>query len=196
MQWAAELSWAYLCPYKTKIAKLLPMDVPRLTYLPYVYCLIAPAATWRAFFLSHMTSCLLPIVLRSRVYFLPSALFCHMSALFWIHQLCNRTHDMTTVVAPSPFYGKSRCHDDITDFGHVLTFKFWELRLSKFNLWRQMTNSSDHYAAGLVFTSFDDRLFFYFVWNVKFNNLSRMSKIWCPKAGVINSSTSTWDLGT
>ena len=57
--------------------------------ISYVYCLIASAAKQPSF-LHHLTSfaCwLLPFVLRSRVYCLPSALFCHILALLWLYQL-------------------------------------------------------------------------------------------------------------
>ena len=36
--------------------------------------------------------CLLPIILRSCVYCLPSPLFCQMSALLWLYQLCSHAH--------------------------------------------------------------------------------------------------------
>ena len=133
--------------------------------ISYVYCLIPPAATWHASFLCHLTSfvcCLLPIVQRSRVYCLPSALFCHISVLLWLHQLGSwvHHHHMATVVATTPFYGKINHRDDVTAFSNVLGFLGLRLSLSKPNTWFQKTNSSDGYAAGLFFTSFDVRFLF------------------------------------
>ena len=126
----------------------------------YVYCLIAPAAPRQASFLSHLTSFtyfLLPIVLRSSAYCLPSALICHMSVLLWLHQHHSRAHHhhMATAAATAPFmatfYDKFCRRDDATGFGHVLRFKVWKLRLSRSNLWHKMTNSSGCYAVGLAF---------------------------------------------
>ena len=70
------------------------------------------------------------------------------------------------------------------------------LRLSKPNPWFQKTNSFNGYLAGLFFMSFDVRFLFYFVWNLTFNNLNSISKIWCPKTDIINSSTCGWPLSS
>ena len=149
----------------------------------------------RASLLSHLTSfvyCLLPIALRSHVCCLPSVLFCHMSALFWLHHLCSHAHHhMATAAAAAPFHSRVYCCDDVIGFGHVLRFKVWKLRFSRSNLWFQMTN---RYATGPVFTSFDVRILFYFVWNLTFNIWIGCHKIWCPKTDVINSSTCGWPL--
>ena len=62
---------------------------------------------------------------------------------------------MATVVATTPFYsafyGKIYDRDDATAFSHVLAFLGLRLSLSKPNTWFQKTNSSDGYAAGLLF---------------------------------------------
>ena len=153
----------------------------------------------QASFLIHLHSfvfCLLPIVLTLCVYCLLSAFFFHMSTLLWLHQLCSHTHHhhMSTAAAAVPFYDKIYCRDDVAGFAQVLRFKVWKLRFSRSNLWHQMTNRSGRYAAGLIFTSFDIRFLSYFVWNLTFNNLNRMSKIWHPKIDVINSFTYGWPL--
>ena len=62
-------------------------------------------------------------------------------------------------------------------------------------------NNSGRSVADLVFTSFDVRFLFYFVWNLTFNNVNRMSKTWClstcgwlffPKTDVVNFSICNW----
>ena len=153
----------------------------------YVYCLRALAATRQASFLSHLASCLLLWGHISMVCYQPS---------FVIYQLRIHAHHhhMATAASTTPFKAKVTAPMMSQVFGNVLKLKVWKLRLSKSNLWRQMTNSSGRYATCLVFMPFDVRFLFYFVWNLTFNNLNRMSKIWRPKTNFINSSTCGWPL--
>ena len=148
---------------------------------------------WQVSFLRQLTSfvyCLLSFVLRLRVYCLPSALFCLMWALLWIYQLRSRAHHHHKATATPNgrgylqgqyFTAKFTAVMTSQFFIHVLGFWSLRLRLCKLNTWLQKTNSSDQYAPGLFFMSFDVRILFCYIWNLTSNNLSRMSKNLMPK---------------
>ena len=160
--------------------------------ISYVYCLVALAATWWASFLSHLTSFVYCLLFWGRVSIVcpqPSYDFISSAAVLiiikWKQQQlwCLFTTNAAAVC-------------DVTGFCHMLRCKVWKLRLSRSNLWSQIRNSSGRYAAGLIFMLFGIRFLFYFVWNLTFNNLNHISKIWRLKTDVIDSSTCTWDLET
>ena len=72
------------------------------SFISYVYCLIVQAATWGSSFLHHLSwfvYWLLGFALTSRVSCLLSVLFCHMSALSWLHQLHSCAHHHRKTVA-------------------------------------------------------------------------------------------------
>ena len=84
---------------KSTIRSLWARLVSPILYiiLSNLICLLSntPTTTWQASLLSHLTSfvyCLWPITQRLRVYCLPSALICYMSALLWLYWLHSRAH--------------------------------------------------------------------------------------------------------